>query len=556
MIKKFSQNTFLILVIFLIIGGFFRFYKITSNPNSLNIDEVSIGYNAYSILKTGKDEYGNFLPLSFKSVGDFKPPVLIYLMVPSIALFGLNEFGVRFPVALISTLTIVFLYLLAKELTGNRKYGIIAAAFLTISPWHIYFSRYAVEAQVALAALILGIYFLLKFLKGNAMIGFVSALFLALSMYAYHSERLFVPLIIIFLLVYKRNEFVKIKFKTIGFLSILGVFLLPLLFLTLFGNEATRAKSTFITNDIEFTRNILVEKDFLRIGEIFKPVIGFFGDNNFLLFFYWIRKYLNYFQPSFLFYSGLNLTTPGILGLGVMYIFELPFLILGIYKLLKEKIRNKEFVFGWILLGLIPASLTQNEQHALRSLVVLPMLILVLAIGFIDFFEWIKKLSILQRRIIGVIFGLFIFWNLCYAIILYAYHFPKQRDEDFMAGTKQAVEYILYHQNEYKEVVFDPSRGIYAPNIISIPHTYILFYSKYDPLTYQTESKIQGNDFYHFNKYTIRKIDWGKDRSLKQTLFVGSPWSLPEKDLDKDQIKEEIYLSGLQKALLVVSSKQ
>jgi len=68
----------IILGLILIIGIFFRFYKLAEYPVSLSIDEVAIGYNTYSLLKTGNDEYGIPHPLAFKSVGDYKLPLLIY----------------------------------------------------------------------------------------------------------------------------------------------------------------------------------------------------------------------------------------------------------------------------------------------------------------------------------------------------------------------------------------------------------------------------------------------------------------------------------------------
>ena len=90
-----NKQTVLILVIITLIAAFLRFYKLAENPPALNIDEVSYAYDAYSILKTGRDQYGNFMPLSFRSVGDFKNPVLIYMMVPAIAVLDLNEFATR-----------------------------------------------------------------------------------------------------------------------------------------------------------------------------------------------------------------------------------------------------------------------------------------------------------------------------------------------------------------------------------------------------------------------------------------------------------------------------
>ena len=53
-----------------------------------------------------------------------------------------------------------------------------------------------------------------------------------------------------------------------------------------------------------------------------------------------------------------------------------------------------------------------------------------------------------------------------------------------MEGTKEAVMYALDHKKDYKEIVFDPYRGIEAPYVVSIPYMYLLFYSKYDPSTY------------------------------------------------------------------------
>jgi len=93
-----------------------RTVNLGNHPPGLTWDEAGLGYNAYSILKTGRDEHGIFMPLIFKSFGDYKPGIYVYLTVPSIAVFGLTEFAVRFPSALAGTLTVLFTYFLAKEL--------------------------------------------------------------------------------------------------------------------------------------------------------------------------------------------------------------------------------------------------------------------------------------------------------------------------------------------------------------------------------------------------------------------------------------------------------
>jgi 4-amino-4-deoxy-L-arabinose transferase-like glycosyltransferase len=77
------------------VAALLRFYHLSTVPPHLTPDEASLGYNAYSILKTGKDEYGQSLPIIFKSFGDYKPGLYVYATVPFVAVFGLNEFAVR-----------------------------------------------------------------------------------------------------------------------------------------------------------------------------------------------------------------------------------------------------------------------------------------------------------------------------------------------------------------------------------------------------------------------------------------------------------------------------
>src|SRR3990167_1719234 len=106
----------LALLAIVILAAVLRFWQLGQNPPSLDWDEAAHGYNAYSILKTGRDEYGYKFPLYFRSFDDYKPPIYTYLVVPSIAIFGLNDFAVRFPSALIGVFAIMFTYFLVKEL--------------------------------------------------------------------------------------------------------------------------------------------------------------------------------------------------------------------------------------------------------------------------------------------------------------------------------------------------------------------------------------------------------------------------------------------------------
>src|SRR3989338_11518165 len=139
----------LIIWLIIILGAVLRLWGLGGNPPGLYWDEVSLGWNAYSILKTGLDEHGRFLPIdTFFAFGDYKPPLYIYAVVPSIWIFGLNEFAVRFPSALAGTLLIVVTYLLAKVLlrshlsvrqgeTFSDRVATLSALLVAISPWSV-----------------------------------------------------------------------------------------------------------------------------------------------------------------------------------------------------------------------------------------------------------------------------------------------------------------------------------------------------------------------------------------------------------------------------------
>lgn len=524
-----------------IIGLFLRFYKNTVNPVSLNIDEVSYGYSAFSILKTGRDENGVFMPLVFRSTGDYKNPVLIYSLVPSIAVFGLNEFGVRFTTALFGALSIPALFLLISSLVKDRKIAVIAATLLAISPWHVYYSRFASEGLIGLFFLISGMWFFLKMLKGGWRWVILASIALVLSMYSYHSLRLFIPMFMLCLVIIELKSKEANKKNLVFFASLSSILTLPLLYLVLEGSANVRAAMTFLSQDIEFTRYIILDH-IQRSGE------------NFLLFFFWIKKFLNYFQPNFLFFNGLNMTATGTLGLGVLYLYELPWFILGIIELITKRIENKPMIAAWILLGIFPASLTNNDQSSVRSMIILPMLILIVAIGAFSFFQRINKLKNRHLRLsIKLSYAMFILIIFIQSFLIFAVHFPIQRGEAFMEGTKETVLYALNNKEKYKEIVYDPYRGIEAPYIVNIPHMYFLFYSKYDPLTYQTMPKTFGKELYSFDNFTVRKIDWRVDREKQGVLFIGSPWSLPRHDLKAGEILKEIYLSNGDLAFLIVS---
>lgn len=544
------MNSKILIIITLIsittLGGFLRFYKITKNPPSLNGDEISMGYDAYSILQTGKDQFGKFMPITFRSVGDYKNPIPIYLMIPSIRLFGLNDLSIRIQNAFIGTLMIPLFFLFLLKVIQNRLIALVGAFFLSISSWHIYYSRVEYETLIASFFILLGIWFFMKMLEGSRIWAVLSAFFLILTMYTAPAPRLFVPVFIIAALISQFRKFKAIPDRLITFLLTCLLLVLPLIYATIFLGAGTRLTMVLISNDIEFQRYVLL-KYFESLNDL--P----------LLLFFWLKRYISYIQPEFLFFNGLNMTIPGSLGLGLFYLFELPWLVLGIIEFIKRKIPYKAIFIIWLLTGILPDSITNNQQHAGRLLQITPVAIFVISLGAIHFFKWIRSLSNIYIKLaIFIPFVIFAAIILTHAFLIFSVHFPRAKGESYDEGLREVVFYIQKYQDNYKEIIFDPRRGIEGPFLISNPYLYVLFYTKYDPHTYQTEPKIVSGDktyFLKFNKYTFRNIDWPKDGDKTGTLFIGSPWSFPEKGLKEGELLEKIYMTNGYPAYYIVSPK-
>ncbi|MEK7188363.1 MAG: glycosyltransferase family 39 protein, partial [Patescibacteria group bacterium] len=202
----------------IILAAILRFWRLDSYP-ALNADEAAIGYNAYSLIQTGKDEHGNAWPIHFQSFSDYKPGLYFYLVLPFVKVLGLNEWAVRIPGATLGVLTVLALYFLVKELEiarpergrrGNWKLRIIASLFLAISPWHIHFSRGGWEVNSATFFITAGLLFFVKATKKQRLSNFAFCILnFAFAMYAYHAARIIVPLLSLGLVIIYREQIFK-----------------------------------------------------------------------------------------------------------------------------------------------------------------------------------------------------------------------------------------------------------------------------------------------------------------------------------------------------------
>lgn len=127
-IKEYKEEIILVFILFL--GSFVRLYNIDKIPNALNADEASSGYEALSILKHGIDRKGNSFPVVLYAWGSGQNALYSYLLIPVIALIGLNEFALRLPMALIGIASLYAFYYLLKKIFENKRIALFSVAFL------------------------------------------------------------------------------------------------------------------------------------------------------------------------------------------------------------------------------------------------------------------------------------------------------------------------------------------------------------------------------------------------------------------------------------------
>lgn len=524
---------YLPLIIIFVIALFLRFYKL-GNFRCLNWDEASFGYNAYSILKTGNDEYGVKLPLQFKSVGDYKAPLYIYLSVPVIKILGLNEFSVRFFPAFLGSLCILLIFFITKELFKKEKIAYYAAFFLAISPWHLQFTKAGADVGVGTFFTLLGIYGFIKGSKGLKFGYLLTAIGFAGSIYSYFAERLFVPLLILALLINFRKEIAKTK-KNFILAILAGLLLLTPIVPSLVssGHEEKILKTTIFgyVRTEEYINKIKKEDNsnilyFLYHTSIFENSWGA------------LNHYLNHFSPSFLFMEGVKADPRQfIVNMGMLYLYDLPLILIGLFYMIKRKEKNRKLIIYWLLLAPIPAAITKDLFSARRSFNMVYPLLILSAYGFDILLVWMKKLSSNLRYML-YFFGFAIF---CYLFSFYLLSYyvltPPQGyagPAGWHCGYKELVSYVNKIKEDRKVVVDTTYQG---------PYIFFLFYEKYNPADYQKQARLVQESSSSlgegagYDNYIFKSIYWPVDRGDTKTIFAGPEERLPQKDLLKGEVE-------------------
>lgn len=450
------------LSLLLVISVFFRSFGLNISPPELFGDEIDVGYQAFSLLKTGRDLYGQALPFYIHSLAEWRAPLLMYATVPSIAIFGNTVWGVRLPEVVFGSLAPIILFLLAYQSTKNKKLSLLSSLSLALLPWHIHYSRAAFEVVILLDLLMLGT---LLYAKKSY---FLSIFFFALSFYTYSTAAVFVPL-------WSALLFFSQKSKPKSLFSYLSIIILIPYILSLFSGHAQERFSTLSIFGNSQTIDTIANFRKTETSPIFhnklESYLGIFATN-----------YFRSFSTDFLFVRGDPTMRHSLQYIGQLLPLTAPFLVLGLFWLGRKRYY---FWLVWLALAPIPAALTiDGSFHATRLFLMIPPLAVAIGAGF----SYLRKsLLVISCLILSV--------EILFVGHYYLDHYPKDSWRWWHVGYQQMFASLPSGYSRYF------INNTYEPSLIRY-----LFYTSYSPARFQmlfSGDKPLDSVAPHYNGFTL-----------------------------------------------------
>ncbi len=521
------MNNKIALISIIIVAFVLRFFQLGSNPPALTWDEVAMGYNAYSLGIDGKDEHGNFLPFAYiESFGDFKPPVYTYLDIIPIKIFGLTPFAVRFPSAFLGVGTVFLTYFLTRRIfyNSNRKelYALSSALVLALSPWHVMLSRAAFEANAATFFLVVGIWAFIAAVSDRRWLLVLSAVSFAISLYTFNSSRIAAPLLAILLAVIFYRQLFAMKKQVIVALFVGIVLTAPLVPFLLSDKASIRFQEVNIFTDL-----IPLERSNQEIVNDENAIWSKILHNRRLVYgFFFIEHYFDHFNPRFLFISGDINPKFSIREVGQLYLWDLPFFLVGAFVLFRKREGKWYIVPLWLLIGIIPAAIARETPHALRIESALPTFQILVGYGLVTVVFFIR--SAVTKKSFRRVLLAFIFFALLGNIFYFQYHYwkhyPRRYAQDWQYSYKESIEYVNQVKDQYET--------IYVSEVLERAYIYYLFYLQVPPQEFRETVKLRRDifgliDVEGFDKYVFsRSVE--SEPVKDDALYINRPDNVPK----------------------------
>lgn len=495
-----KYSTYLILFLIILLGFGVRVYKIDQSPPSLNWDEASVGYNAWSVANYGQDEWGKHLPIYFKAFEDDKHPIHLYITAIFIKAFGLSDFTVRLPSAVFGVFCIFGIFFLMQELFLSQVCALFAALLLAISPLNIHFSRFNHELNFVFFFFILGlIFFLRSFRKKREII--LSLLFFGIDLLVYPTAIVIgIPFMILLWLLYipelRRNLWNLFLAAFIYIVFIIIIFLNPQLY------GSARASQTGFSKEIIERTSIYKSTKNTTLARIEIA----------------LNQYPLHFNYDFLFGTGDKNPRLSDRVVGEFYILDLVGIILGLLFLLKAFSRKTILLLSLFLLSPLPSALTSEAPHASRSMFMCLSVVLISALGFGKLIDSLRAHSF--KWIAGILIVL------CYGYLFSSYQFqyyssyPKRYGLDWQYGMKQVTSFISSN----------PQYGlVHMTDVRDQPYIFFLYYLKVKPelflrtVEYNRTNQRGASLVTFFDKYYFERVDLMTLKPQTQALYILSP---------------------------------
>ncbi len=532
--KKIEEHKYLLFIVLL--ASLLRFV-LPNTPPSLNWDEISHGYNAYSILTTGRDEWGKLFPTIFRAYGDYKLPVYIYVTAISEFFFGMTTFAVRLPSILAGIGTVIFTYFLVLELIKHfpydsgikhNVYAAIAALLVAIEPWSFFLSRAAFEANLALFLFVAGIYFFIKSINSKLSypLPFLSSiLFFGLTVWTYNSYRIFTPLMLGAVILINRHELLEaylLRKRLIVFSTLLlSFFLIPMFYQLM--NPIGQARYSWVgildqgsINKINESRGMgcsrVICNKYIYIAKEFS------------------QNYISHFSISYLFNEGGSQYQFSVPNMGMLYLIDLPIILLGLVLLLNHKFLNRKsklLIISWLLLAPIPSALTREAPHVLRSITLLPIPMILSAFGVYSLSKWFKTLPL-------IFFVILLFFSTESYLIPYFKDYRIKYSESWQYGYGDVSRFIKENYNNYDKIIITKKYGE--------PHEFLLFNLGWDSNKYNNDPNL--NRFGQSNWFWVDGFD---------KFYFVNDWEIPMEGNVYVQESKKVVNCNASKCLLVTS---
>lgn len=459
-------NYFLITI--LLLASLLRLPYLSRHMSSLYGDEVAIGYNALSIVKTGRDEFGKFFPLQFESWGDQKNPVYIYAVAVVQLFTGATPAAVRLPSALAGIFAVFLTYRLAIALKLGEGAALISALLLSLAPWHIHISRGGYEANLALTLGLASVYLLLRSKY------ILSVIYLVLACYTYYTTKLFLPLLIMAIWIWKIHaQNVKNWISPFAKYWLLTfVLAIPALYLAFFAGGQVRFQNINIFTDktvvnrVERGRNFFANPNSVMAKVLENKYIYHFVD--------FTTYYFDNFSGQFLFVGGDSNVRYGLAGHGMLLMLDAPLLIFGLMIIYKKNRQVALLLLIWMVLAPLPTALV-GKAYGLRSIAIIPVIQLFGGIALYEFYLWSQ-----MARSRLVLYGFFsILYVLSFGnwVLRYIYQYPSYGDYWYDSVMLESIKYAKDLEDKYDQIIITQSYGETS--------MYYAYYNQIDPRVYR-----------------------------------------------------------------------